>query len=103
MITGDVDDRKPVRKFLEGISGKVYGDKGYISKELMEELAEAGIILITNTRKNMKEKPLNWWDKAMLKKRFLIEAVNDQLKNLCQIEHTRHRSPVNFAVIVESI
>ena len=35
-------------------------------------------------------------DKLLLRKRALIESVNDQLKNVCQIEHTRHRSPYNF-------
>jgi len=34
----------------------------------------------------------------MLKKRSLIETIIDELKNLCQIEHTRHPSPVNFTV-----
>jgi hypothetical protein len=34
----------------------------------------------------------------MLRKRPIIETVNDQLKNLCQIEHSRHRSPFNFLV-----
>ncbi|MCE8194126.1 transposase, partial [Porphyromonas gingivalis] len=28
--------------------------------------------------------------------RALIETVNDMLKNVCQIEHTRHRSVNNF-------
>ena len=27
----------------------------------------------------------------------IIETVNDELKNVCQIEHTRHRSIDNFA------
>jgi hypothetical protein len=37
-------------------------------------------------------------DKLLLRKRALIESINDELKNMCQIEHTRHRSPVNFLV-----
>jgi len=35
-------------------------------------------------------------DKIMLRGRGIIETINDQLKNIEQIEHTRHRSPVNF-------
>ena len=35
-------------------------------------------------------------DKVLLRKRSLIETVNDQLKNICQIEHSRHRSRFNF-------
>ncbi len=37
-------------------------------------------------------------DKLLLRKRALIESINDELKNMCQIEHTRHRSPTNFLV-----
>ena len=53
---------------------------------------------MTKVRKNMKPKELKAFDKAMLRKRAVIESVNDQLKNISQIEHTRHRSPFNFAV-----
>jgi hypothetical protein len=35
-------------------------------------------------------------DKLMLRGRSIIETINDQLKNQEQIEHTRHRSPLNF-------
>jgi Transposase DDE domain len=48
--------------------------------------------------KNMKNKLLPMLDKILLRKRALSETVNDQLKNICQIEHTRHRSVVNFIV-----
>ena len=44
----------------------------------------------------MKNALMPLFDKIMLRKRSLIETVNDQLKNVCQIEHTRHRSPKNF-------
>ena len=37
-------------------------------------------------------------DRIMLRKRALIETVNDELKNICQIEHTRHRSFDNFVI-----
>ena len=37
-------------------------------------------------------------DRVLLRKRSIIETVNDQLKNISQIEHTRHRSPANFLV-----
>ncbi|OTA14775.1 transposase [Xenorhabdus vietnamensis] len=58
--------------------------------------------MITNVRRNMKAKFLSLWDKAMLRKRFLIETVNDQLKNISQIEHSRHRSVVGFLLEVVS-
>lgn len=78
------------------LHGKLYGDRGYISKDLFQMLWQQGIQLVTGVRKNMKNKLLSLWDKLMLRKRNLIETINDQLKNSNQIEHTRHRSPRNF-------
>lgn len=78
------------------LHGKLYGDRGYISKDLFEALWQQGVQLVTGIRKNMKNKLLPLWDKLMLRKRNLIETINDQLKNSNQIEHTRHRSPKNF-------
>ena len=57
-----------------------------------------GVQLITKLRKGMKNKLLPMLDKLLLRKRSLIETVNDQLKNISQIEHSRHRSPYNFCV-----
>jgi hypothetical protein len=76
--------------------GKLYGDRGYISKDLFETLWNQGTQLVTGIKKNMKNRLLPLWDKLMLRKRNLIETINDQLKNSNQIEHTRHRSPKNF-------
>ncbi|MBC8946988.1 transposase [Xenorhabdus indica] len=61
-----------------------------------------GITLITHVRRNMKAKFLSLWGSVMLRKRFLIETVNDQLKNISQIEHSRHRSVVGFLLEVVS-
>jgi hypothetical protein len=52
--------------------------------------------LVTKLRKNMKNKLMSLTDKLLLRKRSLIETVNDQLKNISQVEHTRHRSLWNF-------
>ena len=78
------------------IFGKLYGDKGYISKDLFERLFVDGVHLITKIKKNMKNSLMLLQDKIALRKRALIETVNDELKNICQIEHTRHRSFENF-------
>ena len=75
---------------------KLYADKGYISKALTEDLKMEGITLVTGQRKNMKPKLLAAWDRAMLAKRFIIETINDHLKNITQIEHSRHRSLHGF-------
>ena len=82
----------------QGLFGKLCGDKGYSSQMLFDELYEKGVELITRLRKKMKNKLMRLADKLLLRKRALIESVNDQLKNISQIEHTRHRSPVNFLV-----
>lgn len=99
MLTqGNVDDREPLKSdnFHKKIMGKLYGDKGYIGKDLFENLFVDGVHLVTKIRKNMKNSLMLLNDKIMLKKRALIETVNDELKNICQIEHTRHRSFDNF-------
>lgn len=94
----NVDDRDPLKNegFLKDIFGKLFGDKGYISKELHKLLFVDGIELITNIRNNMKNSLMLMSDKILLRKRSVIETVNDELKNICQVEHSRHRSVVNF-------
>ena len=93
-----MDDRSPLKNknFHDKIFGKLIADKGYISKTLFDQLFIDGIHLITKIRKNMKNSLMLVQDKILLRKRALIETVNDELKNQCQIEHTRHRSFENF-------
>lgn len=93
-----VDDRKPVSPLTLGLMGKLIGDKGYISQSLFDELYQRGLQLITRIKKNMKNKLMPMIDKILLRKRAVIESVIDQLKNISQIEHSRHRSPANFMV-----
>ncbi len=95
---GNTDDRVPVPTMTEGLWGKLYGDKGYLSQALFDELHEKHVTLVTNIRRNMKPRLMHLWDKIMLRKRFLIETVFDQLKNISQIEHSRHRSVTSFMV-----
>jgi Transposase DDE domain len=98
ITTGNVDDRDPVPELARTLFGKLFGDRGYISQALFEQLWERGVQLITKLRKNMKNKLLPLFDKLLLRKRLIIETVNDQLKNISQIEHSRHSSPFNFFV-----
>lgn len=95
---GNTDDREPLKnkKFVDKLVGKLFGDKGYISSELTQLLFIDGIQLITNIKKNMKNCLMQMSDKILLRKRAVIETVNDELKNICQIEHSRHRSFGNF-------
>jgi hypothetical protein len=102
LTPGNVDDRKPVPKMVKDVFGKLFGDKGYISQELFNLLFTQDIQLVTKIKKNMKNKLMSSFDKLMLRKRAIIETINDQLKNISQIEHSRHRSVANFLVNVIS-
>ena len=95
---GNVSDISVLDRLSKGIFGKIFGDKGYISSKLGNSLFARGLELFTTLRSNMKEKLMSLKDKALLRKRSLIETVNDQLKNISQIEHSRHRSVSNFLV-----
>jgi hypothetical protein len=98
LTPGNVDDRRPVPKLAQGLVGKLFGDKGYISASLFTQLWDRGLQLITHVRRNMTNRLMPLMDKILLRKRSLIETVNDQLKNISQIEHSRHRSATNFVV-----
>ena len=96
LTQGHVDDRAPVRSMTKKLKGKLFADKGYISQPLFKDLFNKGVHLVTTIRLNMKNRLMPLMDRLLLKKRFIIETINDQLKNIAQIEHSRHRSPVNF-------
>lgn len=96
LTAANVDERVTVDWITQGLSGKLIGDKGYLSKDLFEALLNRGLQLITKLRKNMKNRFVSMEDKMLLRKRALIETVNDQLKNISNIEHSRHRSLWNF-------
>ena len=98
LTPGNTDDRKPVPDMTTDIIGKLFGDRGYISQPLFEQLYKQGLKLITRRKKNMKQQLIKLMDKILLRKRSLIETVNDRLKNISQIEHSRHRSVWNFMV-----
>lgn len=99
MLTpGNVSDLSPVESLCQKLLGKLFGDRGYLSQELFKTLYEKGLQLITRLRSNMKNRLIDLWDKLILHKRSLIESVFNQLKLQCQIDHHRHRSPVNFFV-----
>jgi hypothetical protein len=94
----NIDDRDPLKnqKFVKKIKGKLYGDKGYVGQQLTELLFIDGLHLVTSIRNNMKNVLMELKDKILLRKRSVIETVNDELKNMCQIEHSRHRSFSGF-------
>ena len=95
---GNVDDRRPVPRLARKLWGKLFGDKGYVSNPLKLLLKERGVEFLTKLKKNMKPHEISALDKILLRKRSIIETVFDQLKNISNIEHTRHRSFWNFLV-----
>ena len=99
LTPGNTDDRKPVVHLLKAIFGKVFADRGYVSERLATQLLTTwGIEFFAKPRRNMKNRLMRLTDKLLARKRSIIETIIDQLKNISQIEHSRHRSPVNFLV-----
>lgn len=100
LTKGNVDDRdfKVMKSMTQKMFGKLFADKGYVSKKLSDLLFGNGIQLIAKPKKNMKNVNLSASDKILLRKRAIIESVNDELKNMCKIQHTRHRSVGNFLI-----
>lgn len=98
LTPGNISDVSVLESLRKGIYGKIFGDKGYISSKVSEKLMSKGLKLFTTIRNNMKQKLMNLKDKILLRKRSIIETVKDQLKNISQIEHSRHRSVGNFLI-----
>lgn len=99
LTPGNTDDRKPVPKLLKALFGKVFADRGYVSERLAQQLLQScGIEFFAKPRRNMSNQLMRLTDKLLARKRAIIESIIDQLKNISQIEHSRHRSPVNRVV-----
>lgn len=98
-LTGaNVDDRdsRVWEVFTKELYGKVFADRGYIKQELFERLFDQGIHLVHGLKANMKNKLMPMWDKILLRKRYIIECINELLKNKANLVHSRHRSIHNF-------
>jgi transposase len=98
LTPGNTDDRRPVPELVKSLFGKLIGDKCYVSQPLFEALHDGGVQLVTKLKRGMRNRLLPFFDKVMLRKRAIIESVMDQLKNISQIEHSRHRSVANCFV-----
>jgi hypothetical protein len=98
LTPGNTDDRRPVAKLVRSLWGKLFGDRGYLGQELFEQLWAQDLQLITKLKRNRKNKLMPVLDKLLLRKRALMECVNDPLKNISQMEHTRHRSAAHGIV-----
>jgi hypothetical protein len=90
-----VDDRKPVPKMAKSLRVKLFGDRLYFQK-LTDLLAHQNVTLITTLKKNMKLQAMDVFDKCLLRKRSIIETNHDQLKNIGDLELSRHHSLSNY-------
>ncbi|OAV70326.1 Transposase DDE domain protein [Bacteroidales bacterium Barb6] len=95
---GNADDRASLKSgsLLKGVAGKLFADKGYIAEGLFNRLCLAGIHLLTAAKRNMKERYITLNGQSIFRKRAVFESGNNNLKNICQIEHARHRIFNNF-------
>lgn len=100
LTSGNVDDRAVVEEMVKNLKGWLFGDRGYISQKLKDSLINKEVELITKVKKNMKEIFIEPIRKYYLEKRGMIETIIDQLKNLLHIDHSRHRSVMNFQINV---
>ena len=97
---GNINDRKTLNKIRGGIFGLLFGDKRYISRALFLRLISNGVKLVAGIAKNMRNVYMPFHEKIMLRKRSIVETVFDYSKNKMQLEHARHRSPVNAFIQV---
>ena len=102
LTKGNVDDHQVVPQMTQGLSGLLFGDKGYISTKRFLRLYQRGLNLVTGLKKTMKNKLMITREKILPQKRSLIETVFDYLKNKVQLKHTRHRSPLNMLIHIIS-
>ena len=93
---GNVADnnQKLLQQLVGNLKGYLVGDKGYYTK-LFQIFYKNGLHLILKPKKKMKALPVEQKLVSLSKKRAVIESVNDILMTVCDIEHTRHRSPIN--------
>jgi len=92
---GNTDDRKFVLKLLKGLKGLCVADAGYVSKKLMHELYEQGLLLLTDVRNSMK-RLMSEAQHAVLKLRQRIEGIFSCLKHRLKAEASIARSPLGY-------
>jgi hypothetical protein len=95
LTNGGVHDAAPVVDLTKDLTGKLFGDKGYLGKKLAEVLLERGLQLITRVRKNMKSLPISMMDKLLLNGRNIAETIIGHLKEFSSLNLPKHRSVMN--------
>ena len=95
LTPGNVADTTPAPALTKALLGKLFGDKGYLSKKLAEELLRRGLTLFTRVRKNMKSRPVSMIDRVLLNGRNMAETIIGSLKGRSSLHLPKHRLPCN--------
>ena len=95
LTPGNVHDGVPVEQLTHKLSGKLFGDKGYLGKQRAAALLKRGLALLTRVRKNMKALPLTLTDKLLLNARNMAETIIGHLKAFSSLNLPKHRAPLN--------
>src|SRR4051812_11524324 len=104
LTPGNVHDTTPVPGLTRELTGKLFGDKGYIGRKLAEDLLRRGLTLFTRVRRNMTALPLSLQDKALLNARNMVETIIGHIKEFSSLNLSKHRSVINaFVHIIAAI
>ena len=96
LTPGNKSDCKMLEPLSVGLFGKLFGDKGYINQKVFRKMLKKGLKIVTQGRSNIKSAVMNYTDRITLRKRSIVDSVFNVFKNILNMDHTRHRSPVNF-------
>ncbi len=95
LTPGNVHDTTPMEQLTRGLIGKLFGDKGYVGKDLAHKLLRRGLVLMTRVRRNMKRLPVSFLDKALLNGRNIVETIIGHIKEFSSLRLPKHRSVFN--------
>ena len=104
LTSGNVNDTTPVPDLTQDLIGKLFGDKGYVGKNLAQTLLRRGLVLMTRVRRNMKRLPVSFLDKALLNGRNIVETIIGHIKEFSSLRLPKHRSVFNaFTHIIAAV
>ncbi|MBV8357721.1 MAG: IS982 family transposase [Deltaproteobacteria bacterium] len=95
LTPGNVHDGAPVEQLTQNLTGKLFGDKGYLGNKRAAALLKRGLVLMTKVRKNMKALPLTLTDKLLLNARNMAETIIGHIKAFSSLNLPKHRTPIN--------
>jgi DDE family transposase len=104
LTPGNVNDTTPVADLTRDLIGKLFGDKGYVGKDLAKRLLRRGLALMTRVRCNMKRLAVSFFDRALLHGRPIVETIIGHIKEFSSLRLPKHRSVCNaFTHIIATV